>query len=386
MQPPPPHHHLAAVSRKRPWKDISRAALIPACEMVPAHVWARAAEWCSLREVLLLAACSQQWLAICEGQLIPQSLRQRFGARAVSTISASSKRHRSWARLAGDALCFDTPAARNGRPRAVHRLHCGDLLARARQAFWADGVDFDDELAQDRFCNVTVLNNLRIDPNSLTDELYFEFFVGLNSNGNLLVGLMTEKLPEAKENLPGVPEGSGVVGAQPGAMEVDAACDRSSAPALRRPLTFAVCANTGELYVEGKRFTTTRKGALAVERPALDDHPSPLVVGVQISRHSAHRCVRVAFFVQRVHDRAGALAQPSPIGADAGGSEEVTPGVACEMTMPRIVTAVRSDECLRLGVEMCTQFSDHGDWVVARGPRPTPPRPTYFHVAMNVPC
>lgn len=312
-------------------------------DMMPGHVWELATEWCSLRDVLVLSTCSISWRNLAEARLLPQHLRQLFGTGAVDSFVMALPQRLSWALFARDALCFCSETPREGHPLPsppMRRLDCRVALDRCPEAS-----------AQDRFGNVTLLNRLRIDPSKLTGQLYFEFFVGSNTSGNVLVGLMRDRAPEQmcrRQRLP----------------------NTSSVPEIRRPLTFAVCANTGEIFVEGKQFTTTRKGAAAIDAPVTDNHRSPLVVGIQVNRHSKNQ-VRLAFFVQRVRNE-GEIVDSHPC--------------KCEMIVPVVVTAFRQNECLRFGVEMCVQLCDRSDWVTVRGPRPGPPAPTDYHIVLHGPC
>jgi len=152
--------------------------------------------------------------------------------------------------------------------------------------------------------------------------------------------------------------------ARPGVAAAGPASADPTITALRRPLTFAVCANTGELYVEGRQITTTSKGVVDSGNGNSGTGGSaraPLVVGIQVYHDAVSGYCRIAFFIQRF---------------DANGNR-----TSSEMVVPHLYTPLTWGDNIRFGVEMCVQSADRGDWVQARGFRPSPPAPTWVHMA-----
>lgn len=147
---------------------------------------------------------------------------------------------------------------------------------------------------------------------------------------------------------------------------------------LLRPLSFAVCANTGELYVEGRQITTTQKGSMDEVKGAAPR--APLVVGVMVQYAKSMGLCRVAFFVQRLQ-KVKKIVGEEPGDRTAGTDEPPIEETKCEMVVPHLFMPLGNTDGVRFGVEMCLQPGDRGDWVEVLGFREKPPCPTSLHVA-----
>lgn len=120
---------------------------------------------------------------------------------------------------------------------------------------------------------------------------------------------------------------------------------------LTRPLTYAVCANTGELFVEGQQITTTERGLQETE----------LVYDVALSqRRASQRAPVVVGIFMQVEDHNVSFS--FSIDREAGEA-----GARVEKVFPDIFAHADNDVIITFGVEMCLQPCDHTDWVEARG-------------------
>jgi len=366
----------------------------------PSHVWSRILSWSDLPAIVSMRAASSEWKQCAEIDLIPRAVRRILGAATVN-LKRVAMPEATWLEFLRAATSFRLcpgDLTHGAAPAERQRvLNCVQAIDHARHTFDRLGRDFQQEhLIKDPYANVTVLCDLWVPAHIVRDkDLIWEIHVGNNTNGNVLVGIMSDRdicCDELREQLAPLEapllrqhhqsalkqsESAGHT-LMPRADSSILRAVASQGPRKRarlhrddpahthpyceetfsKPLTFSMCANTGELYYVGRQITATARGVddsrsrILGSSAALDsrkDGRSPLSIFVHM--HSRDQECRFAFFVQR------------------GGNLEPSQAV-----FPHFSTPMSSTERFSFGVEFCTQAHDRADWVEMRGPRASLPQ------------
>lgn len=378
----------------------------------PAHVWSHAAAWCGIEELLVLGQCSRRWREVVEANLLPKAVRRDCGA-SVFELKGSTFPNVSWSNFSRSLFSLALPTTGGRGARRTSRVACHQLLQAATETLAEDGQALTQILQHDACGNLTILSPLRVPVQSIEcHALYWEVLIGSNANGNVLVGVMSDyggiRHPTTQSNPPSnhtsaaaAPSSALCSPRHPTSHALLAlrslcictdhtTCLTPSPPPksearrvalgpkgiLGRPLTFAVCANTGEVYVEGRQITTTSRGKMDTQhrlrQPAegggmggekssqqegaggTANTRTPVAVGVLMYREG-DRC-RFAFTLQH--------------------KDSDSPAV--EMVLPHLYTPLAWDETMSFGVEMCVQPNDQEDWVQVVGPRVPELLPCHF--------
>jgi len=365
---------------------------------MPSHVWSLAAEWCGFEVLLRLGQCSREWRHVSESRLLPEAIRRDCGS-SVAELKANTYPFQTWGDFALSLFSLTLPTTTNSQAVVRrNRVSCRQVVDAATRALLAEGKDLSQVLHHDSCGNLTVLSPLRIPVQILQHEnVYWEVHVGANANGNVLVGVMSDyggirrpsqvvddppldargctpvSTPACRERASGNNQERLVLRSlciEPSPCPArtslqtgpDPRCWRSALNTrdmLGQPLTFAVCANTGEVYVEGRQVTTTPRG----REPANLSKSSAGGVVVGVLMYQQGHCCRFAFTIQ---------------------SKDKTEPVV-EMVLPHLHTPLAWDETVAFGVEFCVQSQDQDDWVEVIGPRPprTPSKTACQFVELN---
>uniref|UniRef100_A0A7S2SSC1 F-box domain-containing protein n=1 Tax=Rhizochromulina marina TaxID=1034831 RepID=A0A7S2SSC1_9STRA len=171
-----------------PRADLQR----PPLGCLPTHLFSHAAEWCDLASLLKLGQCSQMWSSVTEAYLLPSAVHRDCGV-AVYELKPLTAPDQTWANYVQSLLTLALPAANAIGSRRRERVTCRQVLHAATRALAKDGQNLCQVLQHDMCGNLTVVSPFRVPVQSIRHHaLYWEVYVGSNTNGNVFIGIMSD--------------------------------------------------------------------------------------------------------------------------------------------------------------------------------------------------